>query len=274
MAVVITMDVNRFVIRDYTIYSPKINKEVNIALLSDLHNKEYGKDNYKLIEAIRDMDPDMVLCAGDMLTAKPGLTTDMALQLFGYLKDYPVFYGIGNHEYRMKIYRDTYLDMYDEYVTALKKLGVNVLENESIEDEELGIRIQGIMIDREYYKRFGRRSMEPQYIREIVGKSEIDSNGLYNIMLAHNPDYFEAYAEAGGDLILSGHVHGGVVRLPLLGGVISPRLSIFPKYDGGLYNHGTHTMILSRGLGSHTIPVRMFNPGELVHIKLLPAKKV
>ena len=82
--------------------------------------------------------------------------------------------------------------------------------------------------------------------------------------------YFPAYAEWGADLVLSGHVHGGIMRLPLLGGVISPTLRLFPRYDGGLFQEGGSTMILGRGLGSHTIPIRIFNPGELVVVELEP----
>ena len=95
----------------------------------------------------------------------------------------------------------------------------------------------------------------------------------YEIMIAHDPFYFDAYAETDADLILSGHVHGGIMRLPLLGGVISPRLQLFPKYDGGKFEKNNTTMILSRGLGCHTLPIRIFNPGELICLTLSPCKK-
>ena len=88
--------------------------------------------------------------------------------------------------------------------------------------------------------------------------------------MAHNPDYFEEYAAWGADLVLSGHVHGGMMRLPILGGVVSPAFKLFPKYDGGLFQQGKSTMILSRGLGMHTIPIRIFNPGELILLKICP----
>lgn len=89
-------------------------------------------------------------------------------------------------------------------------------------------------------------------------------------MIAHNPEYFPAYAEWGADLVLSGHVHGGLMRLPFLGGVIAPSMKLFPKYDGGVFEEHGSTMILSRGLGTHTLPIRIFNPGELVVIRLTP----
>ena len=92
----------------------------------------------------------------------------------------------------------------------------------------------------------------------------------FSILLAHNPEYFKEYADWDPDLALSGHVHGGVVRLPFLGGVIAPSLRIFPHYDAGLFEEYGHKMILGRGLGMHTLPIRIFNPGELIRIELVP----
>ena len=94
-----------------------------------------------------------------------------------------------------------------------------------------------------------------------------------NILIAHNPDYFEEYAKWGADLVLSGHVHGGIMRLPFLGGVIAPSYKLFPKYDGGVFHIGKSTMLLGRGMGSHTIPFRFFNPGELYEVTLRPKIK-
>lgn len=270
--VIICIDINRFVVREYTIYSDKIDKEQSIVLLADLHCKEYGKDNYKLISAIKEIDPDIICAAGDMLTAKPlsiNKKIDKALKFFDYLRDYKVYYSIGNHEYRMKIYTEDYGVSYADYVLALKELGIEVLENDHAYVENTNIRIQGLMIDKEYYKRFEHHKMEPEYIHNLTGEYKPDD---FCIMLAHNPEYFDAYAAAGADLTLSGHVHGGIMRLPFVGGVISPRLTLFPKYTGGIYNEGKSQMILSRGLGYHTLPLRIFNPGELIHIRLLPCK--
>ena len=110
--------------------------------------------------------------------------------------------------------------------------------------------------------------MEPGFIEKKlgnVGKSERDK---YQVLIAHNPLYFPEYAEWGADMTVSGHVHGGIIRLPLLGGVISPAIALFPKYDGGKYMRGDKAMILSRGLGTHTIHVRFNNPGEVSVIKV------
>ena len=103
--------------------------------------------------------------------------------------------------------------------------------------------------------------MPAEEIREALGEP---AEGAYRILLAHNPDYFSAYAQWGADLTLSGHLHGGMVRLPKIGGLISPNWTLFPKYDHGLYTIEEKKMIVSAGLGSHTIKLRINNPPELV----------
>ena len=111
--------------------------------------------------------------------------------------------------------------------------------------------------------------MKKEYLDELLPEQRTD---CFQILLAHNPDYFPEYAAWGADLVLSGHLHGGVARLPLLGGVVSPRLHFFPRYDGGKFTHGNSVMIVSRGLGMHTIPFRFNNPGELVEITIRKRK--
>ncbi len=90
----------------------------------------------------------------------------------------------------------------------------------------------------------------------------------FNILLAHNPEYFKEYQEWGADLVMSGHVHGGIARLPLLGGVIAPSLQLFPAYDAGLFQRGKSHMVLTRGLGTHHIRLRFFNIPEISVINL------
>ena len=112
--------------------------------------------------------------------------------------------------------------------------------------------------------------MDYTYLEETLGKFD---TSYYNILLAHNPTYFEDYAKMNPDLVLSGHLHGGLIRLPFLGGVIAPSLQLFPKYDGGRFEYEGSTMILSRGLGIHSIGLRMWNPAELVVIEITPTDK-
>ena len=148
--------------------------------------------------------------------------------------------------------------------------GIEPLVNARVMLSEYGVEICGAQIDRVYYKRFKAQPMEQGYLAGILGKAD---ESMYTILLAHNPDYFPQYAAWGADLVLSGHVHGGMMRLLILGGVVSPAFKFFPKYDGGIFKQGKSTMILSRGLGMHTIPIRIFNPGELISLIISPGDK-
>ena len=263
--VVDIVDINRFVIREYIVETDKIDKDCTFVLLADLHNRQFGKNNCKLLKAVEDISPDFICCAGDMVVAKPGVSFSRAIELMDNLKKWPLYYGMGNHEFRWQLYPEKYGNIYYEYIDELKKKGITVLENEKV-DFGNRITIQGLMIDKKYYKRFERIPMNGEYIISKCGEFNLDN---FNILIAHNPEYFTAYAEGKADLVLSGHVHGGIMRLPYIGGVISPRLGLFPRYTGGEYRINGSKMVLSCGLGCHTLPIRIFNPGELsvIHLK-------
>ena len=267
---IMVIDGNRFHVVKYELSSNKIEKEHCYAVLSDLHNKSYGNRNEKLLKAIDKLAPEGILIAGDILTSKPGKSYEVAINLMKELaKKYPVYYGMGNHETRLFLYPEVYGDMGKNYEKELNDIRIKLMRNESLEGED-HIRITGLDMKRAYYKRFKKEPMDGNYLLETLGEPKEDN---YEILLAHNPDYFEEYAAWGADLVLSGHVHGGMMRLPLLGGVVSPAFKFFPKYDGGLFKQGKSVMILSRGLGMHTIPIRIFNPGELISLKLTPEGK-
>jgi len=178
---------------------------------------------------------------------------------------YPIFYGNGNHEHRMKLYPKTYGDMAKRYEEGLAQSGISPLVNRKEEIADRNIAVYGAEIAREYYHRFHNVLMEESYLGELLGKPE---ESHFNVLLAHNPAYFPNYVKWGADLVISGHVHGGMVRIPGWRGVVSPNYRFFPKYDGGRFEEGKGTMILSRGLGMHTIPIRLFNPGELIVLDL------
>lgn len=264
------LDSNRFETVTYEIRSDKITRPCNLVLLSDLHNKSFGRENHRLVSAIDEISPDGVLVAGDMLTAAKGADFGHALSLMEKLAArYKIYYGMGNHEHRLGLYPDGYPGMYEGYLSGLKRAGIDPLINETVCLPEWNIAVCGALIDRSYYKHFRRRPMEASYLPKILGEPKRD---MFQVLIAHNPVYFDAYAAWGADLVVSGHVHGGIVRLPFVGGVLSPTLTLFPKYDGGIFHEKESTMILSRGLSSHTPPIRIFNPGELIVIELKPDK--
>ena len=264
---VMLYDSNRFVVRNYVISDPRIRQDCRMVVVADLHDKCYGQNNLSLIDAIKEQKPDLIMVAGDILTARPKEKLKKALTFVEeILKIAPVCYGNGNHEHRLKLYPETYGTLAEEYEEGLEKLGIHRLVNAYTVFLEKGIAVYGSEIDREYYKRGFLVKMDEHYLEGLLGKAD---ESLYTILIAHDPDYFKNYAGWGADLNLSGHVHGGIIRVPFIGkGLLSPAVRLFPKYDGGLFEEEKKKMIVSRGLGSHTIPFRLFNPGELVVVDL------
>lgn len=268
---VMAVDCNRFTIREYHCSDKRLEKGWKIVLLSDLHNKSFGKDNRRLIAAIDGICPDLILVAGDMYTASTHQGAEVAQKLMAELAGrYPIYYGNGNHEHKTGLYPEEYGNVYRDYAEELKRLGIRQLINQRAQLMGQGLSIYGLEPDRKYYQKFKRKEMDKGYLEKLLGRPDPSE---FSILIAHNPDYFEEYAAWGADLVVSGHVHGGLMRLPVLGGVISPAMRLFPKYDGGLFKIDDSLMVLSRGLGTHTLPIRIFNPGELVVIGLHPLDK-
>lgn len=237
----------------------------SVAVLADLHNASLGEGNKELLHEIRKAAPRLVLSAGDLVVAKAGRSAvGEAVKLLGELtRQYPVCCVNGNHESRMGADQERYPGVYEEYLQQIRSLGVTVLQNESCKMEICGmkLRIYGYELDGKYYKHGPLPKMQPEELTQKLGDPREDE---YTILLAHHPAYFSAYASWGADLTLAGHLHGGMVRLPVLGGVISPGWILFPKYDKGFYRIEEKKMAVSAGLASHTIKLRINNPPELV----------
>lgn len=266
-------ELHNFCVTHYDITSRKLTglkEPQTIVFLSDLHNHVYGKNNRPLLEAVQSEKPDHILIGGDMLVGKKGHDYSPALDFVKKLIPIcPVYYANGNHEQRMKERPWEYGDVYGKYRQELLRAGVRFLENESdrldFGNSGISVQVTGLEIPSESYGRFRRRQLTGRDIAQCIG----DCGGAdYEILLAHNPSYMNAYLDWGADLVLSGHMHGGIVRIPGISGVISPAFEILPKYSGGCYREGEQTAVVSRGLGSHTIPVRLFNPAEVVVLRL------
>ncbi len=264
------IDGNRFVTVRQEFALPGLTKECRFVLISDLHNKVYGNRNDKVIDAIHRIDPDFIILAGDLVTSRVKEDMTPGIDLMNALgQKYKIYYGLGNHE--SKIQKDTehFGDQFDRLMKAVASPNMRVLQNESVDLPQYNIRVTGLDLDLEYFAHFRIRKMQENYLRDTL--PEYDRTKC-NILIAHNPDYFEDYARWGAQLVLSGHVHGGIMRLPFLGGVIAPSYKIFPKYDGGVFRSGASVMLLGRGLGSHTLPFRFFNPAELYEVILKPCE--
>lgn len=264
---VMIIDCHRFVVRSYTIESEKINKSRRIVLLSDLHGKSYGKGNERLIQKIDSLNPEMVFICGDMYTCIKNEDTGNARALIDALSEkYKIYYSLGNHEQKTKECPNSFDSMYPDYIDFLNRKGVVLLDNNAVAFEEL--KIYGLTLPFKYYRKFKRMNPSKEELNELLGTADEG----FNILLAHNPLYFDAYADWGASLVMAGHVHGGLMRLPIFGGFISPNLTVFPKYSGGLYEKGDSKMVLSCGLGTHHLPIRIFNPGEISLINLKEMK--
>lgn len=267
LLIVGVVDGNRFVVAKQQFVLPNLRKNCRFVMVSDLHNKVYGKDNDKVIWEIEQANPDFILIVGDLVTSHQDEPVDTGIQFVNALSGkYRIYYSLGNHESKLKYRADYYGDMYNRLMKGIQHENVKILSDETIRLEEYGIALTGFELGLEYFKRFKKRPMPLDYMNRKLGKPLKE---YCNILMAHNPEYFEEYAKWGADLVLSGHVHGGIVRLPLVGGVISPAYTLFPKYDGGIFHSGKTTMLLGRGMGSHTIQLRFFNPAELYVVDLV-----
>lgn len=262
-----------FVIREETLKFNKLSKSFNnykILQLSDLHSKEFGENDKNLINSINKINPDLILVTGDMFTVSD-ISINMKVEklipyrLLSQLAPYyKIIYISGNHEERKDIIyngedyttRDrTKNNAYNRYRNKLEYLGVIFLENSYTKiyaknNNRISdfINVYGV-----YYE-----SMEKdEYYQSIT----LDKT-KFNIMLCHDPKYFDTFANMGFDLVLSGHVHGGIIRLPLIGGLLSPDRTFFPKYDKGIYKINSSYMNVSAGLGDSIIK-RTFNPPEI-----------
>ena len=254
----------------YEIIDSKLPDEFDgckIILLSDLHENQYGEHNSKLLEKIEKESPDYIMIAGEMLVKSDHFHADKTLLLLkGLVKKYPVIYTPGNHEEYLERRVETCLE-YAQFVERIKKMGVIYLANEtiSLKREKATLQVAGLHLQKEYFAKFYEDvRFDHSNVAELIGKKQEE----YTILLAHTPVYFEEYAKWGANLVCSGHVHGGIVILPFLGGVISTTYELFPKYDHGQFQIDNTKMVLSRGLGMHTIKLRLFNKPEISVIQL------
>ena len=260
-------ELHTFRVTRYRVASPKLTGEKTWVFLSDLHNQVYGENNCKLIDAVKNESPDLILIGGDMLVGKNGHSYEPALACVKELvKIAPVYYANGNHEERMKLKPEKYDQSYALYREKLLEFGVRLLENEStVLSDDSKVRLTGLEIPLECYTHLKRREMPGGAIKERIGNRDPEA---FQVLLAHNPSYMKEYLAWGADLILSGHLHGGMVRIPRIGGVIGPDFVLFPKYSGEMRRVGGQTVIVSKGLGTHTIHIRLFNPAEIVVLSL------
>lgn len=246
----------------YTLTSNRLPHSFNgykIAVVSDLHNAQFGNNNSRLVEKIKNEHPDMIAITGDFVDSNR-TDIDIAIRLVSQLTEIaPCYYVTGNHEARIK-------EQYMELEKGLIAEDVVVLHDNVIRLTKGSEAIQIVGLD------------DPDFtdsdtnIQESMVHTRISNMSLSNefcILLSHRPELFVEYVSEEIDLVLSGHAHGGQFRVPFMGGIIAPNQGLFPKYDAGKYSRNSTTMIVSRGIGNSIIPVRFNNRPEIVIVECL-----
>ena len=266
----IIYELNHLTLKRYQVSSQKIKSDENLRLayVVDLHNKNYGDRNKKLARMVSSQHPDAIIIGGDMITARTKGSDENAINALERLSEIaPVYYAPGNHELFLKIDKKL-SERCRHYRMELDSMDVCYLENRKIPLTE-NIELYGLDIDQKYYNKFGHREkLTSRDVRELLGNVDKDK---FNILLAHTPEFFKAYSGNGYDLVLSGHYHGGVIRLPNGKGLITPKFEFFPKHCGGAYRSRYTNMIVSRGAGSHGLGIRLNNEPEILIIDIKKA---
>lgn len=234
-----------------------------ICFFSDFHEAENGKLNNKILEFIDEENPEIVICGGDLINGKDNIRKfKPAVSLLNNISSkWITIYSIGNHERRLidNVYGTKHV--WNEFLKEIDKK-IKILDNTSISFNNES-EIIGLNLPLECYKRNGINGFSSCNIKKYIGNK---NKNMYSILLAHDPKYMEAYLEWGADLVLSGHYHGGIVRIPKVGGIVSPHFSLFPEFDYGIKKIGNETAVITNGIGQHTIKIRIGNIPELVFI--------
>lgn len=235
-----------------------------IVQISDLHNAKFGKNNQKLVDRIRECEPDMIVLTGDLVDSNH-TNVDRAVQFVNEIvKICPVYYVTGNHEYWLE------KSEYDELMSGLADAGVVILDNQVVEISRGDAKFRLVGLDDRSLSdgTLGTLLKDQAGQKEETADNENSGEKELTVVLAHEPQYLARYASAGVDLVLSGHAHGGQFRLPFVGGIVAPDQGFLPEYTAGEYYMNGTEMIVSRGLGNSVIPVRLFNYPEIVCVEL------
>ena len=240
----------------YDIKNNKIDKNIKIVFLSDLHNRNFID---KLVKIVNSINPDIIICGGDMSNERMD-ENEHFIELIEKLGDKTIYYTYGNHEEKLEL-EDR--KEYDKLILSSKIITLNNTHKSLSHN----IMLYGLDNEKETYIDFGKLGLSKKYIIDKLGV--IDEN-KFNILIAHNPLEFKSYVESNYDLVLCGHIHGGVIKIPFLSGLFSPDITFFPKYYANKYKKDNTEMIVSRGLGySKRIPFRVNNPAEIVVINIM-----
>lgn len=243
----------------YEVNSQKLPESFDgfkIVQLSDLHGAEFGEDGMELVDKVGSLEPDMIALTGDFVTDEGDLAA--VKKLAGRLTELcPVYFVSGNHEFGS--------GLAVKVRNILERAGVKYLSNEylTISRGEDGILLGGVEDPLDYAD-----MLSPDELAQKMNDAAPDA---FKILLGHRNYWMTEYPELPVDLIFCGHAHGGLIRIPGVGGLIGTDRRLFPDFDAGEYNNGRYTLIVSRGLGNSVPIPRVFNRPEIVCVELSSA---
>lgn len=243
----------------YEVKSQKLPESFDgfkIVQLSDLHGAEFGEDGMGLVEKVKELEPDIIALTGDFVTDEGDLAA--VKKLAGRLTELcPVYFVSGNHEFGS--------GLAVKVRNILERAGVKYLSNEylTINRGDDGILLGGVEDPLAYAD-----MLSPDELAQKMNDAAPDA---FKILLGHRNYWMTEYPELPVDLIFCGHAHGGLIRIPGVGGLIGTDRRLFPDFDAGEYNNGRYTLIVSRGLGNSVPIPRVFNRPEIVCVELSSA---
>lgn len=247
------------IVRKYIFKTTKLNEGTSIRFvaLADLHNHIYGNNQQELINKIKELRPDIIVMVGDMIDDEVP-TNGVDLLLKGFQDVAPIYYVTGNHEYWSGYIQDIKRYMESYHVTVLEQ-AYNRIEVKGSQLILAGIDdIAGFDNETDW-------ALEAKVAFKPLWKEE-----GYKILLSHRPEQMTLYKALPFDLIIAGHTHGGIIRIPYLcNGFVAADQKLFPKYVGGLYREEGLNLVVSRGLSAEIFPPRLFNPPEITVIDLI-----
>lgn len=240
---------------------PSSFNNLKILQISDIHHRKFGKDQIRIIKRVKKENPDIIVITGDLISRDMRDFTSAGKFCSSLSEISPVLFSMGNHE----------IDLPEKvkltFFKTLKNAGVHILLNSeyTLQNQDDVLKFIGVSLDMSAYR-------DENFCYDdipLYSLSKLEKNiGVHSectVLLAHNPLHFETFASWNADLVLSGHVHGGIIRLPFIGGILSPERKLFPAYTRGLYELNSSQLYVSAGLGKF----RIFNPPEINVIKLL-----
>lgn len=243
----------------YEVNSKKLPESFDgfkIVQLSDLHGAEFGEDGMGLVEKVKELEPDIIALTGDFVTDEGDLAA--VKKLAGRLTELcPAYFVSGNHEFGS--------GLAVKVRNILERAGVKYLSNEylTINRGEDEILLGGVEDPLAYAD-----MLSPDELAQKMNDAAPDA---FKILLGHRNYWMTEYPELPVDLIFCGHAHGGLIRIPGVGGLIGTDRRLFPDFDAGEYNNGRYTLIVSRGLGNSVPIPRVFNRPEIVCVELSSA---